>query len=143
MRTTRTALLAILLLLGLLLPHGASARTQTVLGSVTITGSGGSPLTTELVGIALGHNPGLEHIIALHIPPFTFPIFVDVDKEDMGERVVNSRFEDTLVLTNTTGTSLTIVLTVRDASGMPVGSPTTKPLEAHATVLINLSTLLP
>ncbi len=141
MRTRRTALLAILLLLGLLLPWGASAKTktETILGSLTITGA----TADQLVGVVVDHNPGFEKTITLHIPPFTVPIFLDEDKEeDMGGQVVTSRFDTTVVLTNTTGMPLSLTLTVRDAGGMVLAT-TTKTLGANATIMINLSTLVP
>lgn len=141
MRTRCTALLVTFFFMGLLLPWGASAKTktETILGSLTITGA----TAAQLVGVVVDHNPGFEKTITLHIPPFTAPIFLDEDKEeDMGGQVVNSRFDTTVVLTNTTTDSLAIMLTVRDASGMVLAT-TTKTLGANATIMINLSTLVP
>ncbi len=139
MRARPTALLTLFLLTGLLLPQGATARTQTVLGSLTITGA--SP--SALVGVVVDHNPGFEKTITVPVPPFTAPVFVDVDKDDMSGQVVNSRFDTTVVLTNTTGMPLSLTLTVLDASGTTTLATKMVSLAAHATTAINVSALLP
>ncbi|MFN3476666.1 MAG: hypothetical protein ACK4Z6_03815 [Candidatus Methylomirabilales bacterium] len=145
MRTKRATLLSALLLLGLLLPVGASATPLTVIGSLTITKADGTPLTTELVGFAVIANPGFEKTITQQIPPFTVPFFVDVDKEDSsgssGEKILKSRFDTTVVLTNTTPDSLNIKLTLRDDSGALLTTEE-RTLDANATIVIVLSELL-
>ena len=151
MRTKCIAFLAGLFLVGLLLPSGVAAKTVTTLGSLTITqivgtGTAETALTTELVGMALIANPGFEMIIPQQLPPFTIPVFVDVDQEDTsessGRRILKKRFETTLILTNTTDTLLKIILTFRDPSGKQVGK-TQKTLDPHATLVLFLSDLLP
>ncbi len=139
MRRHRRVLLAVLVLLVLLLPSGVSARTQTVLGSLTITGAA----STDLVGVAVVHNPGFEKAITQQIPPFTTPVFVDVDKDDMTGQVVISRFDTIVVLTNTTAGTLHLTLTILDASGMTTLATKMISLDPHATTAINLSALLP
>lgn len=139
MRAKPTALLALFLLTGLLLPPGAAARTQTVLGSVTITGA----LPSELVGVVVDHNPGFEKTISLPVPPLTAPVFVDVDKDDMTGQIMNSRFETTVVLTNTTASPLTLTLTILDAGGTSTLATKMISVGPHATALVNISGLLP
>lgn len=140
MVTKRATLLGILLVLGLLLPLGASAKTQTILGSVMITGV--SP--TDIVGVAVIHNPGFEKTITQQIPPLTFPVFVDVDKNDSGGAVLNKRFDTLVMLTNATAGPLNnIALTLLDASGTTTLASTTISLGAHASVAIFLSEVLP
>jgi len=157
MRTKCTAFLAGLFLLGLLIPLDGAARTATILGSLTITkvlpDASRVALTTELVGISLIANPGFEMIIPQQLPPFTIPAFVDVDQEDTsdsaGRRILRKRFETTLVLTNTTGTSLSIELTLWGPSGAgPAGNGNplnklSRTLDPHATLVLFLSDLLP
>jgi len=140
MRTRRVALFTALLLLGLLLPLGASASTRTVLGSLMITGV--SP--TDLVGVAVIHNPGFEKTITQQVPPLTFPVYVDVDKNDSNGAVQNRRFDTFIMLTNATAGPLNnIALTLLDASGATTLASTTISLGAHASVAIFLSEVLP
>lgn len=139
MRKLQRALPLALLVLGLLLSTEASAKTQTVLGSLKITGAG--PL--ELVGFALTHNPGFEKTITQQIPPFIVPVFVDVDKDDGNGQVLNSRFDTTVVLTNTTAVTLNLTLTILDASGTQTLATSNISLAANATTAITLSALLP
>lgn len=153
MRTKHMALLAGLLLFSLLLPPGVSAKTVTMLGSLTITKvvTAGPPivetaLTTELVGIALIANPGLEKIITQQLPPFTVPVFVDVDADDVressGPKILRKRVDTTLILTNTTDDPLEIHLTLRDPGGNTLGTQS-RTLGDHATLALSLSDLLP
>jgi len=128
-----------LLLLGLFLSAEASAKTQTVLGSLRITGAGPS----ELVGFVVSHNPGFEKTITQHIPPFIVSVFVDVDKDNGNGQVVNSRFDTTVVLTNTTAGTLNLTLTILDASGTQTLATSNISLAANATTAITLSALLP
>ncbi len=135
----RATLLGILLVLGLLLPLGASAKTQTILGSVMITGV--SP--TDIVGVAVIHNPGFEKTISQQIPPLTFPVFVDVDEDDVSGAVLNKRFDTVVTLTNATAGPLDdITLTLLDASGTTALASTTIDLAANASAAVFLSDLL-
>jgi hypothetical protein len=71
MRTKGVFLLASLLILGLLAPTGASAKRVMAFGSLTITKSDGTALSTvspPLVGVAVLANPGLEKTISIPIP---------------------------------------------------------------------------
>lgn len=125
----------------LLLPQAGWAGSKTVLGSLTVTKANGSPLNTgDVVGLALIANPGMEKAIAPQLPPYTVPVFIDVDT-DSGSRVVNSRFDTTVLLTNTTGSPLPVLLTVRDAEGATLGSKTLT-IVAQGTVAVVLSSLL-
>lgn len=141
MRTKRAALLAIPLLLGLLLPKGASARTITALGSVSITHPDSTP-ATELVGVVVIHGPVFLQTITQQLPPFTAPVFVDEDRDDRTGHLVFSRFDTTVALTNTTTSAVNVLLTIRDASGAQLAAAT-RSVGSNATVLINLSALLP
>jgi len=141
MRTKPSMWLIAFLLLALFLPTGASAATQTIVGSVTVTNGTFTDPPTDLVGVAIIHNPGFEKTSSQQLPPFTAPIFLDVDKSDTTGDVLNSRFDTTLLLTNTGGAK-TIGLTIRGAQGNQLAQ-TTVDLGALATVLINLSSLLP
>jgi hypothetical protein len=125
----------------LLLPQAGWAGSHTVLGSLNVTNANGSPLTTgDVVGLALIANPGMEKSISPQLPPYTVPVFIDVDT-DSGDHVVNSRFDTTVLLTNTTGSPLPVLLTVRDAGGTTLGSKTLT-IAAHGTVAVVLSSLL-
>lgn|SRR5574341_1137439 len=141
MRTKHSTWLAAFLLLALFLPTGASAATQTIVGSVTVTNADFTAPPTDLVGVAIIHNPGFEKTSSQQLPPFTAPIFLDVDTNDTTGDVVHSRFETTLMLTNTGGAK-TIGLIIRGAEGNQLAQETVN-LGGFATVLINLSTLLP
>jgi hypothetical protein len=139
MLTKRISLLGVFLILGLLLPLGASASTKTVLGSVVITGSFSDG---QIVGIMVIHNNGLEKTISKDIPSYTFPVFVDVDEDDATGAVINKRLDTAVLLTNATaGTLNDITLSVMDASGAPLAS-TTFDLDPHESVAIFLSDLL-
>jgi hypothetical protein len=125
----------------LLLPQAGWAGSHTALGSLTVTNANGSPLNTgDVVGLALIANPGMEKAVAPQLPPYTVPVFVDVDTDD-GDHVVNSRFDTTVLLTNTTGSPLPVLLTVRDAGGVTLGSKTLT-IAAQGTVAVTLSSLL-
>lgn len=125
----------------LLLPQAGWAGPHTVLGSLTVTNANGSPLNTgDVVGLALIANPGLEKAIAPQLPPYTVPVFIDVDT-DSGDHVVNSRFDTTVLLTNTTESPLQVLLTVRDAGGVTLGSQMLT-IAAQGTAAVMLSSLL-
>lgn len=146
MQTKHAALLSALLIIGLLLPVGVLATPLTVFGSLTITKADGVPLTTEVMGFAVIANSGFEKNITQQIPPFTAPFFVDVDVgEPSGPSrkrpVLQSRFDTTVVLTNTTAAPLNIELVLRDASG-DLLTTEAMTLEPHATAVIFLSELL-
>lgn len=141
MRTKPSICLAAFLLLALLLPTGALAATHTILGSVTVTNGTFTAPPTDLVGVAIIHNPGFVKTSSQQLPPYTAPIFLDVDTSDATGDVLNSRFETTLLLTNT-GAAKTIGLTILGAAGNQLAQ-TTVNLGALATVLIELSSLLP
>jgi hypothetical protein len=143
MRKPFMVLFTPVLLVGLLLPRLAWARPQTVLASATITGEAGAALTTELVGVAVTHNPGFEKTIVQQLPPFTVPVFVDVEKNDATGQVMISRFDTTLVLTNTTDDDLVLEITVLDSTGTMVLASFNPTLAAHASLLIAVSSLLP
>ncbi len=129
-----------LLAVGLLLPSKAPAKTQTVLGSVMITGV--SP--TDLSGVAAILNPGFEKSISQQIPPLVFPVFIDVDEDDVTGAVLTKRFDTLVALTNTTGSQLNnITLTLLAADGTTVLGTKTFNLGPHASTLIFLSDLLP
>jgi hypothetical protein len=143
MMVTKRAIAAgvgVLLAVGLLLPPNALAKTQTVLGSLMITGA--SP--TDLSGVAAIHNPGFEKTISQQIPPLVFPVFVDLDEDDVSGAVLNKRFDTLVTLTNTTGSPLNnITLTLLDASGATTLGMKTLNLGPHASVLVFVSDLLP
>jgi hypothetical protein len=125
----------------LLLPQVGWAGPHTVFGSLTVTNANASPLNAgDVVGLAFIANPGMEKTIAAQLPPYAMPVFVDVDK-DNDDHVVNSRFDTTVLLTNTTGSPLPVLLTVRDAGGAALGSQTLT-IAAHGTVAVMLSSLL-
>ena len=96
MLTRGATLISVVLLVSLLLPQNSSAKTQAVLGSLTITGAG----PTDLVGVEVTHKPGFEKTSSQQLPPFTAPIFLDEDANDTNGDVLNSRFETTLMLTD-------------------------------------------
>jgi len=138
-RATLISVVLVALAAAVLLPQKSSAGTQTVLGSLTITGAG----PTDLVGVVITHNPGFEKTISQQIPPFIVPIFVDGDTDDMTGQVVNSRFETTVILTNTTGGTLNLTLTILDAGGTNTLATSMISLPPHATTAIDLSGPLP
>lgn len=148
MRTKSLAFLFSLLML-IAFPVGVSASPLTIVGSLTITGDGGAALTTELVGVAMIANPGFEKNSTIQIPPFTLPVFVDGEAEDeegstSKSKLLKKNFDTTVVVTNTTGASLTIELTLRDAAGaLLTPTPVPMTLAAHATKVIFVSDLLP
>lgn len=150
---------AFLLLLALLLPRGVSAATETVLGSLHITAGAATatcaapaPLTDNLFGVVTLANPGLEKTITNHIPPFTHPIFVDVEVEVENEmensgkrkvRVLERRLDTLVVLTNASATGcLSVKLTVLNAAGTATLNEQTislNPGETQSVFLANLN----
>ena len=128
------------MILGLLLPQGAVARRHTLLGSLSLTKVGGAPLTNEVTGVAMISNPGFEKNISVPIPPYTLPVFIDQDEND-SPHSVDRHFDTMVILTNTTGASLDVVLTLRGADGVILNT-TTVTLPAHGTKSISLSDLI-
>ena len=144
MRNRLLAVLSALLILGLILPQGAMARRHTLLGSISLTKTGGVPLIDEVTGVAAISNPGLEKTISVPIPPYTLPVFVDQDEQDGSDSnssVTDRRFDTMVILTNTTGASLAVVITLRDAEGVILNT-TTVTLPAHGTRAVALSGLI-
>lgn len=153
--TTWGVLGSVLLVVGPLLPSAAPARPVTVLGSVTIvkvTVPGNPPTTVpltvdspELTGFAVIANPGLEKTITQQLPPYTIPVFIDGEGEDgrPSLRLLRRNLDTTLVLTNTTNETLRVQLTVRDATGAALGTPTVLEFDAHQTQAVSVSELLP
>ena len=144
MRNRLLTVLSALLILGLLLPQGVMARRHTLLGSISLTKAGGAPLTNEVTGVATISNPGFEKNISEPIPPYTLPVFIDQDENDGADsssRVTNKHMDTLVILTNTTGASLAVVLTLRDAEGVILNTITVT-LPAHGTKAIALSDLI-
>ena len=144
MRNRLLAVLSTLLILGLILPQGAMARRHTLLGSISLTKVGGAALTNEVTGVATISNPGFEKNISEPIPPYTLPVFIDQDEADgpgSSSNVIDRRMDTMVILTNTTGALLDVVLTLRDADGVILNT-TTVTLPAHGTKLISLSDLI-
>jgi hypothetical protein len=144
MRIHRSILVASLLATCLLIPGAAAAkRPVAAFGRLGITNVDGSPLSPSsppVLGFVVIANPGLEKTITIQIPPYAFPVVVDVDLDDRG----NSTNLDTLVvLTNVSGAPLTIRLTLLGADGTPIAlaSPTLA-LGVDHTVAVALSSLL-
>lgn len=142
------ALSTVFLLVGLLLPQGVSAnKTEKFLGSLTIAGAS-SPIcpapapVSDLFGIVVLSNPGLEKTIVNHIPPLVHPIFIDVDKKDSGE-VLEKRLDTHVVVTNSnTTTCLSFTMTIRDKNGAVLAAPTVT-LDPQETGLFFLENLIP
>lgn len=149
MRTIRALGLA-LLVLGLLMPGLAAdaptaAAPAAIVGSLTITGAGGSALTTEVAGYALVPRIGStdngevflsnENPFIIQIPPFSLPIVISVDPRGGSTTI--------LYVQNAGASALVIELTLRDGAGTPLTpSPVTETLGAHATRVISVSDLL-
>lgn len=138
----------VFLLVGLLLPQGVRAdKTEKFPGSLTIAGAP-SPTcpapaaVSDLFGIVVLANPGLEKTITNHIPPLVHPIFFDVDKKDSGE-VLARRLDTFIAVTNSnTATCLSFTMTIRDANGMALAAPAVT-LAPRETRVIFLADLIP
>jgi hypothetical protein len=152
MRTKWLTVACAVLLFGTMMMAGeAVARTVRVSGSLTIAPGTGAPsdLSTALVGLAVVANPGFEKTITIHIPPFTLPIFIDGDRDDddssalSSHPFVNRRLDTTLVLTNTTASTLNLLVTIYDAAGVALATAVPVSVDAHATKVIPVSDLLP
>ncbi len=150
MRKTWSSGLGIVALVGLLLAFPAMAPAATFLGSVTITCTPSPCAAGAIVGFAVTANPGLEKTITQPLPPFagavTVPVITDSDEDSTGggPRILRRNLDTVLVLTNTTGSGLTVQLTVRDADGgdPPVGTGSVL-IPAGGTRAVLLSTLVP
>ena len=141
MRKTCGAIAVSILTMALLLPLPVFAGPHTVLGSLTLTKADDTALTNEVTGFAVLTKPGFDRNITQPIPPFTLPIFVDDDRDDAG-RILFFRFDTLVVLTNTTGGSVQIKLTVRNAAGDAILGSATRTLDPHATIVVALSSLM-
>ena len=141
MRTRSIAMLSLVLAVGLVMPAGAWARRVTAGGSIAIAGAG-APLTDQLVGVLITTNRGLEKTISQQLPLpgpiFVVPFFVneDRDKPDQGDLVT------TLILTNTTGNPVSVVITLYALNGGVLATSAQPPLAAHETRILDLAELL-
>jgi hypothetical protein len=130
------------MLLGVL-PTVVSAKRVTAAGSLIFTREGGPALVNELVVTTVMANPGLEKTVEQQLPLpgpiYVVPFFVNGEKSNPGQGDL-----DTLVtLTNTTGSPLSVRLTVRGADGNELsGSPSIMNLGPHETILFRLSDVL-
>lgn len=147
MRTKSAIVLSLLLIFGLLVPSGAWAdKKLTAFGSGALTTTGGAPLgATDLVGAVVTANPGLEKTITLHIPPYTFPVFVNKNEDKPDD---DNNLDTIVILTNTSGGPLTFKLTLRDSGGTPITlkngmTSQTFMMTANQTIVIFISDLLP
>jgi hypothetical protein len=147
MRTKVIVLGSLLSMLALLLPGAASAKRITVAGSVAFTKITPPPtsevsLTSELVVTAVMSNPGLEKTVTQQLPLpgplYVLPFFVDEEKGNSGPGNLGT----VVALTNTTGSSLTVKVTIRDAAGELMGSPELVDLMPFATKLLSISDLI-
>jgi hypothetical protein len=142
MRTRFVAVLSTFMVLGLLVPATGWAKRVAAGGSVAIAGGSG-PLTNQLVATVLTSNRGLEKTIVQQLPLpgpiYVAPFFVNEDKNnpEQGDLLT------LLILTNTTGASLPITLTLRDLEGNVLATSTPPSLAAHETRVIPLADLLP
>lgn len=143
MRTQLLSLVSALMLVGLLLPTAAVAKRVTAAGSLIFTRENGPALINELVVTTVMANPGLEKTVAQQLPLpgaiYVVPFFVNQEKNNPGQGDL-----DTFVtMTNTTGSPLSIRLTLRGADGNELaGSPSIMNLGPHETILFTLSGLL-
>jgi hypothetical protein len=154
------------LALATVLAGTAAARPLTILGSLEITGDGGTPLAVgALTGFAVIANPGLEKTIVQQLPPLTVPVFIDGEEADDSARsrpddrpngppftdsaerprfrLLRRNLDTTVVLTNTTGATLVIELVLRSAAGDSLGGPRELSFAPHQTRAVQLSDLLP
>ncbi len=141
MRAKSVACLSLLVMTGLLMAPGAWAKRVTAGGSVAITKASG-PLSTELVVVAVTANSGLEKTMVQQLPLpgplYVFPFFVNADKGNPQA----GDLDTTLLLTNTTGSPLSIIVTLRELDGTTIAAvPET--LAANETRVIVLSDFLP
>jgi hypothetical protein len=141
MRGKSIAVFSAVLIIALMFPAGAMAKRVTGGGSLTITKASGA-LTTELVVTAVLTNPGLEKTVAQQLPLpgplYVLPFFVNQDKSNPQQ----GDLDTILLLTNTTGSSLSIILTLRALDGTVLAvSPQT--LSANQTLVLFISDLLP
>ena len=128
-----------LLIGALLCPTGVWAKRISTGGSLSITSDGG-PLTTQLVGMVLTTNPGLEKIIALQLPLpgplFVLPFFVNQDKDSPQHGDLNTL----LILTNTTGSPLSLTVTLRALDGglLATAHPHLGPFETRVIDVLDM-----
>jgi hypothetical protein len=141
MRGKSIAVFSAVLIIALMLPAGAMAKRVTGGGSLTITKASGA-LTTELVVTAVLTNPGLEKTVTQQLPLpgplYVLPFAVNQDKSNPQQ----GDLDTILLLTNTTASSLSIILTFRALDGTVLAtSPQT--LSANQTLVLFISDLLP
>ncbi len=136
MLTDRAAWLSALLLRR----QGLSADRHTLRGSLTIAAE--SP--SSPVGATVVDSRGLEEGIMEQALPLTVPVSVEVDNGNLSGRALGGGGDTLLTLTNTTSRPFNnITLTLRDAGRAATLASKTISLDAHATVVLFLSDLLP
>jgi hypothetical protein len=140
MRNRLTWVLAAVLLGTLLVPGETAAKRILLLGSVRVDkvtpGGPVAPEDGELTGLAVIMNPGLEKTMAQQLPPYTIPVFVDVDNGG------GPNLDTLLALTNTTAAPLEVQVTLYDRTGTVLGTRTVT-LAGHATESFPVSSLVP
>jgi hypothetical protein len=153
MRTKWILAVWAVLVLGLVMAPAAQAHHPlSIAGSVSITVAGGGE-PTGLVGFAVIANPGFEKTITQHLPPFTLPVFIEGDLLDdtggaaptnrSGLRLLRKRLDTTLVLTNTTDGTLSLLVHLWNGDGgEPLVSDVPLTLGPHATKLLPVGDLL-
>lgn len=146
MRKTLIAVVLALTMGGMLFPAGALAKRVFIFGSLTIAKctdvacTNTTGLTTEFNGVVFLANPGLEKTIALQVPPFAFPVFVNTDTVSPG----GGDLDTTLALVNVSGGSQTIKLILRDSNGTLITlTQDIFTVDADHTLNLSLSSLLP
>ena len=99
-------------------------------------------MTTQLVVLSVTSNPGLEKVLTQQLPLpgalFVVPVFVNKDKNHLDD----GDLDTILALTNTTGASLDLILTLRALDGSVLTVSTQSTLGAHETRVIVISDLL-
>ena len=120
MRKQLAAIASALLVAALLVPEVASARRTVVVGSLTIAGVN---IQNAIVAMAVVSNPGLEKTIVQQMPPFTVPVVVDADLDDVPKpRVLGKNLDTTVIITNLIAAPVGVTLIVRDGDGQIIGT---------------------
>lgn len=118
----------------------ASGDTQPREGILTIS----SDSHTEPVGAKVVDSHGREESINEHILPLTVPVSVNGTNGNSNGGAPGGGGDTLLTLTNTTNRPFNnITLTLRDAGRAATLASKTISLDAHATVVLFLSDLLP
>ena len=137
-----------LLIASLAVPKASLGKHVTAFGSLTISRctdqacAATAALTSEVVVFAVTANPGLEKTMNVFLqgPPFTFPVFVNGDNANPG----NGDLDTIVVITDLTGSGLTVNLSLRDQGGNPIAlTPNTVVIPANGTGAASLTKLLP